>query len=116
MEQLRAMNAHSYRSQLSMGAIFNRNTEILVAGLSRSQSVGLLGGKAPMEFSMADMENWDVDKTVVFLQGKGLSTYATHFQEEEYNGGMMLLIDDEDIKAMPETNAIKRKSFSALVN
>jgi len=91
----------------------------MAAGWSNNQSSrydpGLNGGKPAVEFTMADMDEWDVEKTVAFLHKRGLHSYADHFQEEELTGMMMVQMVDQDIMDMPEKNTIKQRGFSTLV-
>ena len=98
----------------------NRNTEILAAGWSNSQSSryepGLKGGSKPaVEFNLADMDEWDVEKTVAFLHARGLHSCANHFQEEELTGSMMVQMVAQDIMDMPEKSSVKQRAFSTLV-
>jgi hypothetical protein len=61
------------------------------------------------------VEDWNVQETAAFLRGKGLDSYGDYFEKQGYNGMMMLEVEHDDVKVMPEKDVIKRKVFKRLV-
>jgi hypothetical protein len=58
-----------------------------------------------------EMETWDVQHTVDFLNQKGFTSYADHFFNKGYNGATLANVDAEDIADMPEKDKLKKKTF-----
>ena len=69
-------------------------------------------GCAPTREQLA---KYDAGATADFLRANGFSSFADHFQAEDYNGMALLAVDNDDVAETPETNKLKRKTFLKFV-
>lgn len=67
------------------------------------------------EDNACSVNGWSVERTCKFLDSNCFNSYADHFRKKGYNGAVLAAVEVEDIKKMPETDALKQKAFLKLI-
>lgn len=105
------MSAMRMNSTMALSAFSTLEKISLAQVTSRPSFGGMNPPPTTTTIAASTVEDWDVCETVRVLNTKGYHSYAAHFEEEQYNGAILLEINEKDIEGMPEKSSLKQRSF-----